>query len=59
MFKVPIDEKRLDISKLHEELLKLLVVVVFDAQDFLAHAGQFLDLVLNFLLKLGHFAREV
>jgi len=59
LLKVSIDEKALDISELSEKTFELLIVVFFDIADLLAHTTQFGYLVFDFVLELGHFARQI
>jgi hypothetical protein len=54
-----VDEERLDLFELREQLVKFLVVVLFDRLDFFSHIAEFRYLVLDFVLKLRDFALEV
>jgi len=54
-----VDEKGLDLFELGKQLVKLLVVVLFDRLNFLSHIAEFGDLVLNFVLELRNFALQV
>ena len=59
LLEVSIYKKALNVSELSEETLELLVVVLLDIADLLAHTTQFGYLVFDLVLELGHFARQI
>ena len=59
LLKITLEEERLDVLELHEQFLKLFVIVLLNSANFLTHARELVDLCINLVVELANLILEV